>query len=146
MTHKFKNVNVFPYLFYIVFVIIALLSMRAHSAAMDQLAKCDEIKKDLTGMKEDLDGYHNKYEKGGTIDLEDKTDMIMDISDFRDDFHKYLKDLQSDPTEIAKSEQGLRLVTQIEDGITNDSINMVLSSYTKILELYEWLYQYEGCK
>jgi hypothetical protein len=146
MTREFRNAVVFPYLVFVVIVIIVLFSISAHSAAMDQLAKCDEIKKDINGMKEDLDGYHNKYKRGGAIDSEDKTDMITDISDFRDDFNKYLKDLQSDPTEIAKAEQGLKLVSQIEDGITNDNINMVLSSYTKIFELYEWFYQYEGCK
>jgi hypothetical protein len=146
MTREFRNAVIFPYLVFVVIVIIVLFSISAHSAAMDQLAKCDEIKKDITGMKEDLDGYHNKYKRGGAIDSEDKTDMITDISDFRDDFNKYLKDLQSDPTEIAKAEQGLKLVSQIEDGITNDNINMVLSSYTKIFELYEWFYQYEGCK
>jgi hypothetical protein len=141
-----KNVFVLPCLLYMVFVIISLLSMSAHSAAMDQLAKCDEIKKDLTGMKEDLDGYHNKYKKEGAIDSEEKTEMITDISDFRDDFNKYFKDLQSDPMEIAKADEGLRLVSQIENGITNDNINIVLSHYTKIFELYKWFYQYEGCK
>ena len=146
MTREFKNIVVFPRRLFAVFITIVLLSVSTQSAAMDQLAKCDEIKKDIVGMKEDLDGYHNKYKKGGAIDSEDKTDMITDISDFKDDFHKYLKDLQSDPTEIAKSEEGLRLVTQTEDGIKNNNINMVLSNYTKIFELYEWFYQYEGCK
>ena len=65
MIRGFKNVFVFTCLLYMVFIIIALLSTSAHSAAMDQLAKCDEIRKDLTGMKEDLNGYHNKYKKGG---------------------------------------------------------------------------------
>jgi hypothetical protein len=146
MTREFKNIVVFPCLFLAVFITVVLLSVSAHSAATDQLAKCDEIKKDISEMKEDLDGYHNKYKKGGAIDSEDKTDLITDISDFRDDFNKYLKDLQSDPMEIAKAEEGLKLVSQMEDGITNNNINMVLSSYKKIFELYEWFYQYEGCK
>jgi hypothetical protein len=146
MTREFKNIVVFPCLFLAVFITVVLLSVSAHSAATDQFAKCDEIKKDISEMKEDLDGYHNKYKKGGAIDSEDKTDLITDISDFRDDFNKYLKDLQSDPMEIAKAEEGLKLVSQMEDGITNNNINMVLSSYKKIFELYEWFYQYEGCK
>ena len=147
MIRGFKNVIVFPYLFYMVFIIIALLSMSAQSAAMHQSAKCDEIKKDIAGMKEDLDDYPNKYKKGGgVIDSEDKIDIKKDISDFRGDFNKYLKDLESDPMEIAKAEEGLVLVSKIEDGITNDYINMLLSSYTKIFELYEWFYQHEGCK
>jgi hypothetical protein len=146
MTREFKNVVVFPCLFFAVFITVVLHSVSAHSAATDQLAKCDEIKKDIYEMKDDLDGYHNKYKKGGAIDSEDKPDLITDISDFRDDFNKYLKDLQSDPMEIAKAEEGLKLVSQIEDGITNNNINMALSSYKKIFELYEWFYQYEGCK
>jgi DNA repair ATPase RecN len=144
MTRIFKNVVV-PCLFFTVFVTIVLPSMSVHSASRDQLAKCDEIKKDLTEMKEDLDAYNNKYKKGGAIDSEDKNDLITDISDFRDDFNKYLKDLQSDPMEITKAEEGLRLVTQMEDGIKNN-ISMVLSSYKKIFELYEWFYQHEDCK
>jgi hypothetical protein len=146
MTREFKNIVVFPCLFFAVFITVVLHSVSAHSAATDQLAKCDEIKKDISEMKEDLDGYYNKYKKGGAIDSEDKTDLITDISDFRDDFNKYLKDLESDPMEIAKAEEGLKLVSQMEDGITNKNINMVLSSYKKIFELYEWFYQYEGCK
>jgi hypothetical protein len=145
MTRGFKNIVVFPCLVFAVFSIIVLLSVSAHSAATDQLAKCDEIKKDLTEMKEDLDGYNNKYKKGEAIDSEDKTDMIEDASDFRDDFNQYLKDLQSDPMEIAKAEEGLKLVSQMEDGIKNNNINIVLSSYTKIFDLYEWFYQYERC-
>jgi hypothetical protein len=146
MTQIFNKVAVFPSLFYMVFIIIALLSMITQSAASHQLAKCDELKKDITEMKEDLDGYNNNYNKGGPIDSEDKTDLLTDASDFRDDFNKYLKDPQSDPMEIAKAEEGLKLVSQMEDGITNNNIDMVLSSYTKIIKLYEWFYQYEDCR
>jgi|WetSurMetagenome_2_1015567.scaffolds.fasta_scaffold66869_3 hypothetical protein len=146
MTKIFNKVNVFPCLFYMVFIIIALLSMSTQSAASHQLAKCDELKKDITEMKEDLDGYNNNYKKGGQIDSEDKTDLLTDASDFRDDFNKYLKDPQSDSMEIAKAEEGLRLVSQMEDGITNNDINIVLLNYTKIIKLYDWFYQYEDCR
>lgn len=146
MTRVLRKVIVFPCLFFVVLIVIVLFSMSAQSATSGQSAKCYEMKKDIAEMKGDLNDYKKDYKKGGSIDSEDKTDFIKDASDIKEDFNEYLADLQSDPTEIAKAEEGLKLVSQMEDGITKNNINMVLSSYTKIIELYEWFYQHEGCQ
>jgi hypothetical protein len=146
MTREFRNVIVFPCLFFVVFIIILLFSMSAQSATSRQSAKCDEINKDIAEMKRDLNDYKKDYKKGGLIDSEDKTDFIKDASDIREDFNEYLADPQSDPAEIFKAEEGLKLVSQMEDGITKNDINMILSNYSKIFKLYEWFYQHEGCQ
>jgi hypothetical protein len=146
MTRERRMVLFFLVYFFMVLIVIGLFSISTQSATNGQSADCREMKKDIAEMKGDLKDYKKDYKKGGPIDSEDKTDFTKEASDVKKDFNEYLADPQSDPEEKAKAEEGLKLVSQMEDGIAKNNINMVLSNYAKIIELYEWFYQNEGCQ
>lgn len=146
MIRELRKVVVFTGLFFVVLIVIGLFSLSAQSATSSQSADCREMKKDIAEMKADLKDYEKDYKKGGSIDSEDKAELTIEASAVKKDFDEYLADPQSDPAEKAKAEEGLTLVSQMEDGITKNNIKMVLSNYAKIIKVYEWFYQSEDCQ
>ncbi len=107
-----------------------------------QSQACAELGKDISEMKADL----NEYKKDKKFDPADRSDLEQTISEIKKDLNEYLSDPDSDPNEISKAKYGLELLSEIQDGINKRDIKRIVSSYAKLIELYEWFYHDKGCK
>lgn len=99
------------------------------------------MKKDIDEMKADL----KDYQGGEKLEAEDKADLMQTIADIRKDFNEYLTDSTSDRQEINHARRGMRLAAEMEDGVKNEDLKKILSSYAEIIQVYEWFYEDEDC-
>ncbi len=102
---------------------------------------CADLKKDISEMKGDLDDY----KKARELDPDTRSALVQEVAEIRNDLQEYLSDPKSDRNERSKANEGLRLLSELEDGVTKGEIAKVVSSYAKIIELYEWFYEDEDC-
>jgi len=107
-----------------------------------QSEACVELRKDISEIKTDL----NEYKKDKKFDPADRSDLEQTISEIKKDLNEYLSDPDSDPNKISKANYGLEWLSEMQDGINKRNIKRIVSSYAKLIELYEWFYHYEGCK
>ncbi len=102
---------------------------------------CADLKKDIIEMKADLD----EYKKARGLDPDTRSGLMREVAEIRKDLQEYLSDPKSDRNEKSKASDGLRLLSELEDGVTKGEIARVVSSYAKIIEVYEWFYENEDC-
>lgn len=107
-----------------------------------QSRACVELGKDISEMKADLNDY-KKYKEFHTADRYDLEETIAEV---KKDLNEYISHPKSAPDEISKAKSGLELLSEMQDGINKEDLKGIVSSYAKLLELYEWFYVYEGCK
>ena len=119
-----------------VFLAAGALPLRAQSDT------CAQMKKDISEMKADL----KEYEEGGRLDAQDISELKLEAADIKKDLNEYVADPQSEAGEISKAKEGLQLVFRMEEGLAEGRKGKILTSYAKLIELYEWFYDDEDCE
>lgn len=106
---------------------------------------CSEMKKDIDDMKADLKDYEKGYEGSDKLEADDKSDLMQTITDVRKDFREYLTDSSSDQRELGHARRGMRLAAEMEDGVKNEDLKKIFSSFAEIIQVYDWFYDDEDC-